>query len=687
MYQTAQLPLHLQLAPSPHPGNEGYRNAAPQHSLSRDSDNESNWSDSEFEEPSNRDIKPQTGIDANAVSRRKRQPSRLYPVVNETYADQGDWNQNQYARRPGGQAVPYHHHYKPVPPAEDPYIQPQQPLGSHPQVQQHPPQEASLPPGQNNMEHENPFAPRPVLWNGHPARPYGNIIPPPGYESQPVWPSTADYLPPNLGPSYAAPPPPYPYTDPRTQYPGGDMHAQYQPVSPPIFETAPPPPPRRRRRPPMTGVPPQEQDFEHLQRRLRAVEIENRQEKNLRQAQDQAERQKLDMNTKVDQLRKDIERSFRTEIRDAVNDIRREIQLSQSESQSEPGRAPSRMDSSRRGYTATARSVHGDRGFWAEREGEGQDVLMQEIAQFIEGKRKLQPQAATSGAAFGNGAQAGPGSARGSRIDPELRSELETIVYDMLGGSDIVQRHHRRPSSRPMSGRAASDGYEPRAAPQVDPRGWHHETYNGGMDPAPANPFVSRRSSVRVAFDQNGYARPSAAPNRPTDERDWLGVPRKSRRSRPRREDAGESTAPRMQNASLPQQPPPPQTQPSNPRNLPGTNAQDPRFYAQGGNGEAAFSGSAMAYQGSINHNGMQEAGLGNPARPPSRHGGYRHAAPYEDDHVGDFFTEDESDDSEVFPKRDASYPVFPAGHPDLRHQVQLPRAPEPGPYLRQAGI
>ncbi|GKT80650.1 hypothetical protein ColTof4_13073 [Colletotrichum tofieldiae] len=502
-----------------------------------------------------------------------------------------------------------------------------------------------------------------------------------------LWPSTADYLPPNLGPSYAAPPPPYPYTDPRTQYPGGDMHAQYQPVSPPIFETAPPPPPRRRRRPPMTGVPPQEQDFEHLQRRLRAVEIENRQEKNLRQAQDQAERQKLDMNTKVDQLRKDIERSFRTEIRDAVNDIRREIQLSQSESQSEPGRAPSRMDSSRRGYTATARSVHGDRGFWAEREGEGQDVLMQEIAQFIEGKRKLQPQAATSGAAFGNGEQAGPGSARGSRIDPELRSELETIVYDMLGGSDIVQRHHRRPSSRPMSGRAASDGYEPRAAPQVDPRGWHHETYNGGMDPAPANPFVSRRSSVRVAFDQNGYARPNAAPHRPTDERDWLGVPRKSRRSRPRREDAGESTAPRMQNASLPQQPPPPQTQPSNPRNLPGTNAQDPRFYAQGGNGEAAFSGSAMAYQGSINHNGMQEAGLGNPARPPSRHGGYRHAAPYEDDHVGDFFTEDESDDSEVFPKRDASYPVFPAGHPDLRHQVQLPRAPEPGPYLRQAGI
>ncbi|GKT88775.1 hypothetical protein Ct61P_06625 [Colletotrichum tofieldiae] len=422
----------------------------------------------------------------------------------------------------------------------------------------------------------------------------------------------------------------------------------------------------------MTGVPPQEQDFEHLQRRLRAVEIENRQEKNLRQAQDQAERQKLDMNTKVDQLRKDIERSFRTEIRDAVNDIRREIQLSQSESQSEPGRAPSRMDSSRRGYTATARSVHGDRGFWAEREGEGQDVLMQEIAQFIEGKRKLQPQAATSGAAFGNGAQAGPGSARGSRIDPELRSELETIVYDMLGGSDIVQRHHRRPSSRPMSGRAASDGYEPRAAPQVDPRGWHHETYNGGMDPArPIHLFPDVRQSgwpsTRTAM-QDRAQRQIDLPTRGTgwecrvnregpalDERTpenrlLLGCRMPvSRNNHPH---------PKLNQATR-------ETFLARMRRIP----------------------DSMPKEATAKPLSAVEAGLGNPARPPSRHGGYRHAAPYEDDHVGDFFTEDESDDSEVFPKRDASYPVFPAGHPDLRHQVQLPRAPEPGPYLRQAGI
>ncbi|OHW92212.1 hypothetical protein CSPAE12_09223 [Colletotrichum incanum] len=538
------------------------------------------------------------------------------------------------------------------------------------------------------MEHENPFAPRPVPWNGHQAGLHSNNAAPLGYEPQPVWPSTAEYSPPDSGPFYAAPPPTHPYTDPRTQYHGGDMPAQYPPDPLPVSEHAPPPPPCRRRRPPTTGVPSQEHDLEHIQRRLRAVEIENRQEKSLRQArreQDQAERQKLEMDTKVDQLRKDIERSLKAEIRDAVNDIRREIQLSQSESQSEPGRVPSRMDSSRRGYTATARSVHGDRGVWAEREEEGQDVLMQEIAQFIEGKRKLQSQAFGSGMAFGNGAQAGPGSARGSRIDPELRSEIETIIHDMLGESDIVQRHPRRPSSRPVSGRAASDGYGPRTAPLVDPRGWHHETYNAGVKPAPANPFVSRRSPVRVAFDQNDYAGPRAAANRPTDERDWLGVPRKSRRSRLRREDAGEPTAPQMQSASLPQQPSPPQT--SSPRHQPGTNAQAPIFWGEGGSGEAGFSGSAMAYQESINLNGMQQGGLGNPARPLSRRDEYRHAATYEDEYVGGILTDDESDDSDVFRKRDASYPVFPAGHPDLRHQVQLPRAPEPGPYLRRVGI
>ncbi|GJC98763.1 hypothetical protein ColKHC_07589 [Colletotrichum higginsianum] len=169
--------------------------------------------------------------------------------------------------------------------------------------------------------------------------------------------------------------------------------------------------------------------------------MEGHRERDLRQAsreRDQAERQKWEMDVKVDQLRKDIERSFKADIRDAVNDIRKEIQTSLSESQSEPGRAPSRMDSSRRGYAGSARSVHGDRDVWVDRDGEHQDVLMQEIAKIMDGKRMLQPQDSTSGAAF-RGERKRAGGRRedhgsipscGARSRPSSTTYLEDLIRD-----------------------------------------------------------------------------------------------------------------------------------------------------------------------------------------------------------------------------------------------------------------
>ncbi|KAK1976058.1 hypothetical protein LZ30DRAFT_785816 [Colletotrichum cereale] len=679
MYKTAPSQHHLQLAaPSPYPGLEGSRNAAPRQSPFGDSDNASDWSDSESEESTCRDDRASTGAGVNVITRRHRRLPRRDPVPNETYADQGGWDENRYTPRSGGQAVPYTPYglpTRPFPPTGDlPYSQPQAPLGTHPQSQHHPPRSDPLPPGQNDMAHENPFAPLPrsVPWNGHQAGPYGNSPPAPVYEPHPPWHRAAEYgyAPPNPAHFSAVPPGPYPYPNSRAQYYGGYAPA-HNPPDPPLSSEPAPPPRRRRRRPPQAEASPQEHELDRLQRRLRTVEIDGQHAEDLRQAKReraQAERQQWEM----ERLRQDIERSFKTDIRDAVDDIRREIHMSQSEWHSDPGRAPSRMDGG----------------------GGEQDVLMQEVKQFIEGKRRLQPQDQAPGAAFRNGSQAGPGSARESRIDPELRSELESIVYDILGGSDVAPRRHRRASSRSVHGRAASDGFHPRvAATRVDHRDWRRETYDGGVRPAAsADPVGLGRSPVRVAFDQNGYAGPSAAATRPTDERDWLGVPRKSRR-RPRREDAGVPGPPQVQEAGLhrqPQRQPPPQA--SNARYHSGASAPHPGSWGVAGGGEeAVFSARAMAYQDSISNNGARLGGLGpgqQPAGPASRRGAYGRAVAHEDEDedTAAFFTDDESDGPEVFPKRDASYPEFPAGHPDLRHRVQLPRAPKP-PYLRQAGM
>ncbi|GKT47791.1 uncharacterized protein ColSpa_07972 [Colletotrichum spaethianum] len=538
------------------------------------------------------------------------------------------------------------------------------------------------------MAHENPFAPRSIPWNGYQAGPYHDDIPPLRQEPQPMWNPAVDYFTTKPGPSPAVPQHPYPYPDPRTQYHGDYMPAQHPPDPYPVSEPVLPSRTRRRPPPPTTEVPSQDQNFEHLQRRLKAMEIDNRHEKSLRQArkeQERADRQKMDMETKFDQLRMGIERSFKADIRDAVHDIRREIQLSQSESQSEPGRMPPGTDRGRRGYTAPARSIHGNRGVWEGRQEREQDLLSQEFAQFMEGKRRLHPQVSTPGVVFGNGAQAGPGSARGSRMDPEVRSEIETIIYDMFGGPDMVEQFQRRAPSRSVNRRAASDVYNPRTASQADPWDWHHGAYNR-VNPALTDPNVPRRSPVRVTFEQDAYARPIAATNRPTDERDWLGVPPKSRKLRRRREDAGGGpTASQLQNAGRQQPPPPLET--SGARHHAGMSAQDARFWGEVVNGEVSASANAMAYQENINNNGVQQGWSGNPARPLTQRDRYRSAATYEDEYAGESFTDDESDTSDMFPKRDASYPEFPAGHPDLRHHVQLPRAPDPAPFLRQHGI
>ncbi|CCF39100.1 hypothetical protein CH063_02059 [Colletotrichum higginsianum] len=543
------------------------------------------------------------------------------------------------------------------------------------------------------MAHENPFAPIPGPWNGQQASPYHNNTLPPTYGPQPMWPPAPEYAPPGPGPfSPVAPATPYAYSAPRTQPYGGYMPTQHPPDPPRESRHASPFRPRRPR-PPPGEVPSQEDEVNRLRRRVRAMEMEGHRERDLRQAsreRDQAERQKWEMDVKVDQLRKDIERSFKADIRDAVNDIRKEIQTSLSESQSEPGRAPSRMDSSRRGYAGSARSVHGDRDVWVDRDGEHQDVLMQEIAKIMDGKRMLQPQDSTSGAAFRGGTQAGRGSARGSRIDPELRSEVETIIYDILGGSDPGQRHYRRPSSRSFNRGTASDDYDPRTEASGYPRNRYRDTHDGGVNPALANRYGLRRSPGQVTFDQNDYTIPSAAPSHPADERPWLGVPHRSRRPRRRGEDVAGPSDPRTYGPSLQQQPL--ATQANNLRTQPGTHAPDPRHWAGGSNGEAVSSAgaTAMAYQDRMNNSGVRQGEQGNPARPLGRRGervpAAAAAATYEDEDAGELFTDDdESDNGEVFPKRDATYPEFLAGHPDLRHQ--LPRVPDPRPHLRRVGI
>ncbi|KAJ0162937.1 hypothetical protein CTA2_3799 [Colletotrichum tanaceti] len=465
------------------------------------------------------------------------------------------------------------------------------------------------------MAHENPFAPMPVPWNGQQARPYHNTTLPPPYAPQPVWPFASEYAPREPGPFDAAAPanPIHPIRLATPDTPLRFGHAG-----------------RGSRDHPPAKFPREKTSW---------ITFGDGRER------DQAERQKWEMDIKVDQLRKDMERSFKADLRDAVDDIRKEIQTSLSESQSEPGRVPSRMgaNSGRGGYAGSrsARSVHGDRDVWAERDGEHQDVLMQEMASFMEGRRMLQPQDSTSGAAFRHGGtQGGRGSssARGSRIDPELRSEVETIVYDiLLEGSERGQRHHRRPSSRSVGRGTASDGYDPRPeAARSYPRDRYHyrDTRDGGANPDVASRFGPGRSPVHVTFDENDHTIPSAAPSHPADERPWVGVPPRSRR--PRR----------------------------------------PSHWAGGSSGEAV----AMAHQDRVNNS------QGNPARPLGRRGEHAPAAAMdEDEDAGELFTDDdESDNRELFPKREATYPEFPAGRPDLRYQ--LSRAPDPRPHLQRAG-
>ncbi|EFQ26933.1 hypothetical protein CGRA01v4_07929 [Colletotrichum graminicola] len=666
MYQTAPSRHHLQLAaPPPYPGIKESRNATSHQSLFADSDNGSDWNDSEPEQTTHRDDRASTGDRVKVTTRQRMPLPRRKPVVVEPDTDQGSWDDGQYQGRSGGQAVPYAHYGLPnnpfPPPAGDPYVQPQPPLGPHPQVQYHPPQSGPLPPGQQGMAYENPFAPSVMPWHGQQAGPYGSNPPAPLYEPHPAWYPAAGYgnVPPNPAHLSTVPPEPYPYPDPVTDYRRGHVPIQDPPNPSPTFEPA-PPPRRRRRSPPAAEAPPPEHDLDHLQRRLRAVEIDSQNAEALRQAEKERARvgrQKREM----DRLRHD----FNASLREAVDDIRREIQMGQSESHSEPGRTPSRMDSGggRRagGLAAPERAIYGDRDVWAERGESGgggggeQDVLMREIAQFIEGKRRLQPQDHAPGAAFRTGLQTGPGSARGSRMDPELRSEVEMIVYDMLGGSDVGPRRHRRASSR-FRGGAASDSFNPRIAAQVDPRNWPQEAYDVGVSPAPVN---------RLA-----------------DEREWLGVPRKARRPRPRQEDTGGAGAPQTQGpGSHQQQPPPPQANTS--RHQAGASALSPRAWGAGGGGgggeeEAAPSTRAMVYQNSIANNGAR--GPGHPGGLARQGGAYVGAAGYENEDAAGFFTDDESDDPEVFRKRDASYPEFRA------ERVQLPRAPKP-PHLRQAGM
>ncbi|TQN69513.1 hypothetical protein CSHISOI_04856 [Colletotrichum shisoi] len=543
------------------------------------------------------------------------------------------------------------------------------------------------------MAHENPFAPIPRPWNGQQARPYNNHTLPPTYGPQPMWPPVPEYAPPH---------PQYAYPAPRTQPYGSNMPAQPPPDPPRESRHAPLSRPRRPR-PPPGEISSQEDEVSRLRQRVRAMKMESHRERDLRQAsreRNQAERQKWEMEVKVDQLRKDFERSIKANIRDAVDIIRKEIRTSLSESQSEPGRAPSRMDSGRRGgYAGSARSVHGDGDIWAERGGEHQDALMQETTRMKEGWRMLHPQYSTSAAAFRNGTQAARGSARGSRIDPEWRSEVETIFYDLIGGSELGQRHYRRPSSRPYyrgsyNRGTASDDYDPRTEAWGYPRNRYRDTHDddddgGGVNPALANRLGLRRPPGRVTFDQNEYTIPSAAPSQPADERPWVGAPPRSRRPRRRGENAAGPgpSGPRTHGASLQQQPS--STQASNPRTQPGTHAPDPGHWAGGSGGEAVTSAgaSAMAYQDRMNNGGVRQGEQRNPARPLGRRGEHvsapAAAAMDEDDgDAGEFFTDgDESDNQEVFPKRDATYPEFLAGHPDLRHQ--LPRAPDPGPHLR----
>ncbi|WQF88299.1 hypothetical protein CDEST_13313 [Colletotrichum destructivum] len=695
MYQAAPLQGHLQLTPSSYPGNEGHRNA-PTHQQSlfgdnSDSDSASNWSDSESEKSTYRDDRAETGPGINPLSRRRRPLHLRNPIPSETYADQGDWDQNQPNPRSGGQAVPYTRPLGTFPSTGGGYTQPQPPPGLHP-FQHQPTHSGSLPPGQNNMAHENPFAPIPGPWNSQQARPYHNNTLPPTYGPQPMWPPAPEYAPPYPGPfSTVAPATPYAYPPPKTQPYGGYMPTQH-PADPPRESRHASPFRPRRPRPPAGEVPSQEDEVNRLRRRVRDMEMEGHRERDLRQAsreREQAERQKWEMDVKVDQLRKDIERSFKSDIRDAVNDIRKEIQTSLSESQSEPGRVPSRMDSGRRGYAGSARSVHGDGDIWAERGGEYQDALMQETTRMKEGRRMLHPQDSTSGAAFRHGMQADRGSARGSRIDPELRSEVETIIYDIIGGSELGQRHYRRPLSRSFNRGTASDSYDPRTEAWDYPRNRYPDTHDGGVNPALGNRFGPRRPPVQVTFDQNDYTIPSAAPSQPADERPWLGAPSRSRRPRRRGEDVAGPSDPRTYGAGLQQQPLP--TQANNLRTQPGTHAQDPRHWAGGSNGEAVSSAgaNAMAYQDRINNGGVRQGEQSNPTRPLGRRGEHvpaSAAAMYEDEDAGELFTDDdESDNEELFSKRDATYPEFPAGHPDLRHQ--LPRVPDPRPHLRRAGI
>ncbi|KAK1995622.1 hypothetical protein LX36DRAFT_582019, partial [Colletotrichum falcatum] len=618
---------HLQVAaPHPYPGVEQGRNAALHQSLFADSDNGSNWSDSEAETSNCQDDKASTRV----VIRRQRAPPRRNLVVNEPNADQGDWDNSRYPRRPGGQVLhtAYRSPTKPYPAAGDPYFQSQPPLGHDPQVHHRPAYSGPLPPVHKDMAYKYPFTPGSMPQHGHQTGPYSSYPPGPVYEPQQAWHPAAEYghVPPSPEYLSADAPGAYPYPDPTVPYCRG--HVPFDNSPNPPTKSEPTAPPRiRQRRPPADETHPQEHDLDNIQRRLRAVEIEGQHAKVLRQTgkeRAQAEQQRRE----IDLLRQDIERSH-AGILDAFDDIRREIQMSQSESHSEPSRLPLRMDM-------------GDSG------GGEKDVLMREIAQFIEGKRRLQPQEHAAGAAFRQGSQGGLRSTRGSRLDPELRSEVETIVYDILGGSDVGPRGHWRASLRSHGG-AASDSFRPRTARQVDPRNWAQETLDGG-----------------------GRVKPSTAANRPADEKDWVGsVPRKSGRPRSRREDGGGKDAIQTHGARFHhQQPLPPHGSIS--RQQAGAKAPDSRGWGvEGGGGkEAVFSDKAMAYQDSI------------------ANGAYGATAAHDDQDPAGSFTDDESDEAEVLPKREARYPEFPAGHPDLRYRAQLPPPPAPKPpNLRQTGM
>ncbi|KAK1977338.1 hypothetical protein LZ30DRAFT_732015 [Colletotrichum cereale] len=128
------------------------------------------------------------------------------------------------------------------------------------------------------------------------------------------------------------------------------------------------------------------------------------------------------------------------------------------------------MGGGRGGDVTPVRSVAGNRGIWTKRNEQGQDMLVREMGQLIEGKKRLRLRDHTAGRSSVK--ERGPGSARGSRINPELRSELETLVHDIIGGSDMGYWHHRWPFSWSVYARAVSDGLDPRTTTQAEPRDW-----------------------------------------------------------------------------------------------------------------------------------------------------------------------------------------------------------------------